>query len=233
MIKNWRFGQFAVRLLPLKEAQMYKVFVNDIPLFLGTPDSVGELGLLPDKTAVSAPYIGKRKVLKWYVDLLEKTPTLRACALYADDVEKMWADFRSCFHHLQAAGGYVLNADHRLLVMYRRGRWDMPKGKMDEGETPADTAVREVREETGLHQLTLGPFLTHTWHTYRDRNGDRVLKQTHWYHMTTSDTQLIPQTEEDIERLEWVAPQAWLAEKPDVFASIRDVIVRGMSLAPR
>lgn len=208
---------------------MYKVFVNDIPLFLGTPDTIGALGLLPDKTAIAAPYIGKRKVLKWYVDLLEKTPTMRACALYADNAESMWDDFRSCFHHLQAAGGYVLNTEEQLLVMHRRGRWDMPKGKMDAGETPDQTAVREVQEETGLQHLTLGPFLMHTWHTYRDRNGDRMLKQTHWYKMTTPDTQLIPQVEEDIEQLVWVNPTTWLAEKPNVFASIRDVITCGVA----
>jgi NUDIX domain len=142
---------------------MYKVYVNDIPLFLGTPDSIGELGLLPAKDVVTAPYIGKRKELKWYVDFLEKNSgNIRVCALYAEDADKLWADFRSCFTELPAAGGCVFNEQQELLVFFRRGSWDLPKGKIDPGETPEQASVREVQEETGLVNLDRGPLLHET-----------------------------------------------------------------------
>lgn len=205
---------------------MYKVYVNDVPVFLGTPESVGELGLIPAKDVFTAPYTGKKKQIRQYVDLLDKSKNVRIVALYADKAEVLWADFCACFTRLEAAGGYVTNQAGQLLIFYRRGSWDMPKGKIDPGETPEQAALREVREETGLQQLDLGPFLAHTWHTYTQK-GARILKCTWWYRMTTTDTQVKPQTEEDIEEIQWVDPKAWIAGKPTVYASIRELIELG------
>jgi ADP-ribose pyrophosphatase YjhB (NUDIX family) len=203
---------------------MYKVYVNGKPVFMGTPDSVGELGLLPAKDIYQAPYLGKRKQLKQYLDLLDKNNATNAVALYADSEEALWADFRSCFRVIEAAGGYVTNANQELLVFFRRGSWDMPKGKIDPGETPEAAAVREVQEETGLQNIQLGDFLMHTWHTYREKD-ERILKKTWWYKMSTTDSDVVPQTEEDIERIDWVNPQEWLASKPVMYGSIKDVIL--------
>ena len=202
---------------------MYKVYVNGKPVFMGTPESVGELGLLPAKDIYQAPYLGKRKQIKQYLDLLDKNQETAAVALYAENEETLWADFRSCFTILEAAGGFVTNPQNELLVFFRRGAWDMPKGKIDPGETPEAAAVREVQEETGLQEVALGEFVMHTWHTYRLKD-ERILKKTWWYKMTTPETSVIPQTEEDIERIEWVDPTSWLASKPVMYGSIRDVI---------
>ncbi len=98
----------------------------------------------------------------------------------------------------------------------------------DENETPEEAALREVREETGLQQLTLGPLLDITYHTYLHKDR-QILKKTWWYRMETSDTQVVPQTEEDIVEIRWVEPQAWLAGDPVVYGSIRDVILRGIA----
>jgi len=203
--------------------QMYKVYINDVPVFLGTPESVGELGLLPTKDVFTAPYIGKKKQIRQYLDLLDKNKNVRAVALYGETAEQLWADFCACFTQLEAAGGYVTNAEGRLLVFYRRNSWDMPKGKIDPGETPEQAALREVQEETGLQNVAMGPFLAHTWHTYTQK-GERILKRTWWYRMTTTDTKVIPQTEEDIEEIQWVEPNAWLETKPVLYKSIREVI---------
>ncbi len=203
--------------------QMYKVYVNGVPVFLGTPESVGELGLLPAKDVFTAPYIGKKKQIRQYLDLLDKNKNVRAVALYGEKAEALWADFCACFTQLEAAGGYVTDPRGRLLVFYRRNNWDMPKGKIDPGETPEQAALREVQEETGLKNLTLDSFLAHTWHTYTQK-GERILKRTWWYRMRTADTDATPQTEEDIEEIQWVDPTTWLATKPVVYASIREVI---------
>lgn len=202
---------------------MYKVYINGVPVFLGTPETVGELGLIPARDVFTAPYIGKKKQIRQYLDLLDKNKNVRAVALYGEDAEQLWADFCACFTQLEAAGGYVTNAQGKLLVFFRRNSWDMPKGKIDPGETPEQAALREVQEETGLKQVTLGPFLTHTWHTYTQK-GERILKRTWWYRMTTTDTDVKPQTEEDIEEIQWVEPNTWLETKPVLYKSIREVI---------
>lgn len=206
---------------------MYKVYVNGKPFFMGTPDTTGELGFLPSKNIHNAPYMGKKKQIKQFLDLLNKNQAIEAVILYADNAEKIWADFQACFTILEAAGGYVTNPAQELLVFYRRDSWDMPKGKIDPGETPEQAAVREVMEETGLKNIELGPFLLHTWHTYTQK-GERILKKTWWYTMQTTDTQVTPQTEEDIERIEWVKPAEWLASNPLVYKSIKEVMVAGM-----
>lgn len=211
----------------MRSEQMYKVYVNGVPVFLGTPESVGELGLLPGKDVFTAPYLGKKKQLRQYLDLLDKNKNVRMVAFYAENPQSLWADFCACFTKLDAAGGYVTNAGGQLLVFYRRGSWDMPKGKIDPGETPEQAAVREVQEETGLKNLALGPFMMHTWHTYQMK-AERILKCTWWFRMTTSDQEVTPQTEEDIEEIRWVDPEAWLKTQPKVYDSIREVIEVGM-----
>lgn len=105
-----------------------------------------------------------------------------------------------------AAGGLVFNDRHELLMIFRRGKWDLPKGKLDEGETIEACAVREVQEETGLTQVELQNFAGLTYHEYFDKYSEKdVIKETHWFKMHAPNAQqLIPQTEEDIEIIEWV-----------------------------
>lgn len=206
---------------------MYKIYINGIPVFLTDPTETEQLGIRPDKNTFVAPYTGKKKMIKQYLDLLSKDKKVTAVVIFSDQPEVLWADFKACFKILEAAGGYVQNVDGELLVFFRRGSWDMPKGKIDPGETPEQAAVREVQEETGLVHVALGEFLTHTWHTY-EQKGERILKKTWWYRMQTTDHNVVPQTEEDIEEIRWVSPKTWLASNPLVYASIREVIEMGV-----
>ncbi len=105
-----------------------------------------------------------------------------------------------------AAGGLVENENGELLMIFRRGKWDLPKGKMDNGETPESCALREVVEETGLQEITLGKFIGTTTHQYFDQwISEGVIKETYWYKMSIkNDPELIPQTEEDITEIKWV-----------------------------
>ncbi len=207
----------------IKVQQRYKVHANDTAIFLGTPESIGELGLVPDKTIHVAPYLGKKKQIKQYLDWLDKSAPLHILALYGENTEQLWADFSACFQPVEAAGGLVTDPEGRLLVFLRRGKWDLPKGKIDPGETPEQAALREVSEETGLRHLTLGPFVDHTWHIYR-QGQERFLKRTWWYRMHTSDTNTTPQIEEDIIEIRWVEPRSWLAEQSNTYANIREII---------
>lgn len=104
-----------------------------------------------------------------------------------------------------AGGGIVFNEHGELLLIHRRGKWDLPKGKIEKGEAIKHGAIREVEEETGvlIHSCTDTPLLT--YHTYT-LYGKQQLKQTSWYTMQAKpdQQQLTPQTEEDIDDVRWV-----------------------------
>ena len=105
---------------------------------------------------------------------------------------------------VKAGGGLVKNEKGEILFMFRRGKWDLPKGKLDPGESLENCALREVEEETGVGSLTVQKFLLVTEHPYEEK-GQLLLKETHWWLMTTNSQQpLVPQTEEDITELRWI-----------------------------
>lgn len=118
--------------------------------------------------------------------------------------DRAFASFCNCFTLIEAAGGVVRNEKGALLFIFRRGKWDLPKGKVDPGETAEAAALREVGEETGLTGLKMNGELPATYHIY-ELQGKRILKKTHWFEMSsTNDLQLIPQQEEDIEEARFV-----------------------------
>lgn len=116
-----------------------------------------------------------------------------------------------------AAGGIVINQKDEVLMMFRRGHWDLPKGKLDGGESIETCAVREVCEETGIKEdhVSIVKNAGITYHEYFDKYLKKdVLKETHWYYMQyTGNGDLVPQTEEDIEELKWVT----IKEVPQYF----------------
>jgi 8-oxo-dGTP pyrophosphatase MutT (NUDIX family) len=128
---------------------------------------------------------------------------------------------------ITAAGGLVQNNEGSFLLIFRRGFWDLPKGKLDAGELIPECAVREVLEETGLQTITLGPFICMTTHNYFDTWLQKdVIKQTHWFAMKASalkPEQLIPQTEEDIEKIEWVNKSKLDQYLTQTYPTIRNV----------
>ena len=105
-----------------------------------------------------------------------------------------------------AAGGLVTNPMGEILWIFRRGFWDLPKGKLDEGETIQTCAIREVQEETGIKNIQLHDMLCFTNHTYFDKYlNEEVVKRTYWFHMSITTLQEgTPQTTEDIEKIEWL-----------------------------
>ncbi|MEI8075997.1 MAG: NUDIX domain-containing protein, partial [Bacteroidota bacterium] len=118
-----------------------------------------------------------------------------------------------------AGGGLVTNENGELLMIFRRGKWDLPKGKLDQGEKIDDCAIREVREETGVENLQLGKLLIITQHEYFDKWVDAdAIKETHWFRMhVAGKPTLIPQTEEDITAIEWTKPEEIAARLNESF----------------
>lgn len=108
---------------------------------------------------------------------------------------------------IESAGGLVCNDHHHILLMFKRGKWDMPKGRVEVAQTREECALREVQEETGLdiNRLAVTGKLVSTWHTTRHQNV-RYLKKTHWYLMRYNgdDIHTNPQVEEGIIECRWV-----------------------------
>ncbi len=128
---------------------------------------------------------------------------------------------------IQAGGGLVENEKGEILFMFRRGKWDLPKGKLDPGETLESCAVREVEEETGVSRLELIRFLITTEHEYEERR-QFILKQTHWYLMKADSSQpLIPQKEEDITELKWVGRPDYKMILDNTYPGILEVLRAG------
>jgi 8-oxo-dGTP pyrophosphatase MutT (NUDIX family) len=199
--------------------QMYKVFINNKPLIFSDASQMWEK---TDRLLI-AHYAGKQKFLYSYIDTLEKSPHYDGIILLSANVEKMWADFQDIFKIIEAAGGVVFNEKKEALLIYRLKTWDLPKGKIDKGETPEIAAVREIQEETGLNVVELGDLLCHTYHTY-EQKGKRILKKTYWYVMTTTEEKLTPQYSEDIELAEWHNLTDFLQAKRTIYPSILEVL---------
>ena len=197
-------------------AAMYTIYVHDSPLVLA-PER------LADAPELTLRFPHKHKQLLQVIGTLEggKHPT--GAHLICGDVEEAFASLRELYAWVPAAGGAVRTPEGALLCIHRRGSWDLPKGKIDEGESREVAAVREVEEETGVRGIRLTRPLSTSYHTYRHRKGHRVLKPTYWFAMEAPRQDLIPQTEEDIERAEWIDAPGWATVRAAMYSSLRPV----------
>ncbi|MDX1718859.1 MAG: NUDIX domain-containing protein [Salegentibacter mishustinae] len=172
---------------------MYKVFVNDVPLILSTKKDLGE-------NYVSLPI--KKVRIKRIIKKINKGELLYV-NLYHEKEEKLLKHLFKKLRVVTAAGGMVLNDKDEILFIYRKKRWDLPKGKTEKNETIESSAIREVEEETGVEGLKVTKFLQKTYHIFK-RKGRYRLKVTHWYEMRTSyEGELRPETKEGIEKAKW------------------------------
>jgi len=134
-------------------------------------------------------------------------------------------EFASHFMEIPAGGGLVQNREGKYLLIYRRGVWDLPKGKQEPDETIEQCALREVEEETGLTHLRLGDPICTTHHTYK-QNGHSILKHTYWFRMyDEAEESLIPQTEEDINEARWVEKESLPELLEGTYPSLVEVFV--------
>ncbi|MCQ9637599.1 NUDIX domain-containing protein [Chryseobacterium sp. WG14] len=127
---------------------------------------------------------------------------------------------------IEAAGGIVSNPEGEILFIKRLGKWDLPKGKMEKGESQEESAVREIEEETGLKDVELVQFINTTYHIYVERNGEKILKCTHWFEMNfNGEATFKPQAEEGITEVAWKKRQQIENEVfPSTFKNIKLII---------
>ena len=127
---------------------------------------------------------------------------------------------------IEAAGGVVANAKGQFLFIYRNGKWDLPKGKLERREGKKAGAVREVEEECGIKVSGVSKRICKTYHTYTVK-GEVVLKKTYWYNMTfTGTTKLKPQKEEGITQVRWFKREQTGTIIKNTFPSIMDVLMK-------
>ena len=176
---------------------MYKVFVNDKPLFLTnhiSKETDFQLFLLESIDI-------EQLIVKIFQNKIQKA------YLYHPDESLIMKTLKSKISVCKAGGGLVFNKKGEVLFIFRNGKWDLPKGGIEKGEELEDTAMREVEEETGVNGLSISHKLQKTYHVFR-RNSKYKLKITHWYEMQ-SDFEGTPkgQIEEGIEKVAWLNPE--------------------------
>ena len=131
---------------------------------------------------------------------------IKGAVLLNKDLDKLKASFFGNFKIIEAGGGIVQNEQNEILFIHRLGKWDLPKGKLEKGETIELCAQREVEEETGVTNLSLKNKIGETYHIYQIKEKN-ILKISHWYHFSCPTLQnTTPQTEEDITEIKWIAP---------------------------
>lgn len=197
---------------------MHKAFISDKPLIF---ENVYEKVSNPFEYSVfSDAEFNTESILNKIAD-----PKVNGIIYLCARPDQVWNDFVSRYTLVEAAGGVVENSKGELLVIFRRKKWDLPKGKLDYDESPEAAALREVMEECGIQNLVMGKFLLKTFHIYIEKNKN-ILKKTHWYSMTNDDDEkLIPQYEEDIEEAKWMSKEKIITKVfANTYASIKEVL---------
>lgn len=176
---------------------MYKVFVNESPLIL-----TNEL----TETANGNYFLLNGSAINDAITALAKNK-LSEAYIYHPNHEEILKKFTKKIPLVVAAGGVVTNKEGKVLFIYRKNKWDLPKGKIHKKETLEECAIREVEEETGVEGLKIENILQTTYHVFKS-NGKYKLKEVHWFAMKTSYTgKLKGQKSEGIEKVKWKGPK--------------------------
>lgn len=209
---------------------MYKIYINGTPLFLTSTKDFPSIQL-KGNNSIKMRYIGKKKFMHNYIDLLEKNTSFDAIILHSSNLDEMWDHFQSIYKIIEASGGVVVNDKKDVLMIYRLGFWDLPKGKIELGESKKEAAIREVQEETGIDKVYLQEFIHTTYHTYSNKKGKRILKISYWYTMETTESELIPQEEEGIEKAVFTNLESFFSEPKEIYGNILDVLEKYCELS--
>ncbi len=171
------------------------------------------------------PYLGKPNSLMQIIKICEDPGKLDGIILYSGDPRNIILALKTLIKEIEAGGGVVFNEFNEVLFIYRRGFWDLPKGKIDPGETIEQTSVREVEEETGISGIELGPHIGNTYHIFKTvKNGNYFLKKTYWYKMKAQKQQLKAQKEEDIDEALWLSIPTFIKKCKPIYNNILDIL---------
>lgn len=196
---------------------MYKVFYDNRFILLSSqPDRLQKYSLFHKFHDESDLYR--------QIDNFIHNDSIHSLNLFTYKIDHLWTTFRKYFRNLEAAGGLVKNRDNRLLFIRRFGKWDIPKGHIEKGETPENCAMREVTEECGIRPDRIVHKLARSYHIYP--YGDEFcLKTTHWFYMTYHGShETFPQLEEGISEAEWIPEERLPEIISGTWMSLTDII---------
>ena len=149
---------------------------------------------------------------------------INSIGIFSNEFESTLRMFKKKYPEIIAAGGKVINNNSEILFIYRNKKWDLPKGKAEKNENIAETALREVEEETGIKNLSIIKPLDKTYHIFK-RGGKNYLKSTYWFEMKSDFTgKLKPQNKEGITRVEWIGIENLSSILTKSYANIRLII---------
>ena len=193
---------------------MYKVFVNRLIINL-----TSDKEFLNDSKTYLLSSISIKEIIK-------KLKIHDEVFLYYPDKKKLLKEFKEKLVTIKATGGIVTNKKNQILFIYRKGKWDLPKGKMEKNESKKESALREVIEETGVKKLKIINFFSTTFHLIKVKR-EYFLKETHWYTMKTKyDGKLKPQKSEGIISAKWKTFDQALEIKKKTFRNIAIILTK-------
>jgi ADP-ribose pyrophosphatase YjhB (NUDIX family) len=198
-----------------------KIFANEKPIYLTDEltNHLKELSVKDNSIFVENENVNPESILQKL-----NTAKYSIAILVSNNLEKLKIDLFSQFDIVEAAGGIVQNEKKEILFIFRRGKWDLPKGKLEINETIETCAEREIEEETGITQLTLKRKIGETYHIYEER-GNTILKISHWFYFTCSSNQkMVAQTEEDIAEVKWIATQNIKEPMSNTYKNIKEIM---------
>ncbi len=195
---------------------MYKIFVNNKPIFL--TDQIIEQ---TDGFEVSTQ---NNFSVEEILHKLRNTH-IDGYYLYGTDMKQLWQKFTGHFEIVEAAGGLV-KKDGQLLLIHRNEIWDLPKGRVEPGETHKEAAIREVNEECGIDRLQIIHKIDTSYHIYFDHKQNKI-KKTLWYYMHTDSSETpVPQTIEGITEAKYVPIEKVKELFPNMYENIKETILK-------
>lgn len=195
---------------------MYTIFINDLTIYLTKNPPENEQFIEVEDDI--------QTWLREYWPKVWDTKVNGRLYLQSENVEALWEAVQSMYSIIEAAGGLVTNEEGEVLFIHRLGKWDLPKGKLEDGEDIPTCALREVEEECGLNGHVIDSALPDTYHTYFLK-GKPILKRTYWFNMSVDGRpELIPQTEEDITETVWLGKDKWKEVERNTYPSIRHLL---------
>ena len=199
-----------------------KIFFQDKPLFLCDDIDEAITPYVHHDDAVFVDEFSTPAINSMIHEMKQKK--VHAGILYHTNLNELKKAVWKKFSIILAGGGVVTDHHKQVLLIHRKGKWDLPKGKLDPNESLEHCALREVKEETGLKEVKLIESLTTTYHVY-DESGKHILKETHWYSMHADSKQAHkPQTDEQIDEIVWAKQTGLNDYMKNTYPLIKDVL---------
>jgi ADP-ribose pyrophosphatase YjhB (NUDIX family) len=200
--------------------QGYKIFFNDRVVIL-----TSKISKSFDKNDGLFYKYGEKDELFELLGIFQHLNKIKTLYVLHDKVDELFDKIKTQFTIVEAAGGIVKRNDGKILAIFRRGKWDLPKGKVEKGEFYKQTALREVKEECGLNDIEVDKKLMDTYHVYTE-NDKIILKRTVWYEMILkSDEQPTVQTSEDITDYVWFDYNNVKEIMKNTYESLKDILI--------